>query len=432
MSTETQNGRSSKELALATAVAGPGRIGQGTAVEQSRAVAQVQAMVVVAQQFPRDMQKAIRMMRESCRYPQLAKRAFYKFPRGGTSVQGETVYLMRELLRIWGNAECGVVEMRSDYEAGESEMLSYAWDLETNSRVSKTFVVKHTRDVDGGTAPLTQGRDIYENNANHAARRERECIKSILPPWFVDEAKELCLKTLQDGGGVPLDKRIANLAAHYAQDGITMDDLERKVGRPHTKWTPVDAANIEITLTSLRNGETTRDLEFPKTDDQTPDAIAGKGENAVTAKPALPATPATGAPEGGDGEPEGKPAVPGVGTVTEQTDVEGEDLPGPGSTPSAAAGEETEGEGDAPPKAGGPKARQAQISAITTLLKDNGVEDNRTLQLAIVGILLNTPLPAFSDLSADEATYVFNRIPSLVKDGLFETTVQRARQEAGV
>ncbi|EOD66866.1 hypothetical protein [Amycolatopsis vancoresmycina] len=260
----TSNGR---EMTLAAAAAAPDRLGQATAVEQSRAIAEVQGAIVVAQQCPRDVQGAIASMRESARQRELAKRAFFKFPRGGSSVQGASVYLARELARCWGNIQYGVSELRRDDVHGQSEMQAYAWDVQTNSRVVTTFVVPHMRDravENGGPQKLTDMRDIYENNANAGARRVRECIFSILPPWFVEEAKKICMKTLEDGGGVPLAQRVANLTAHYAQDSITLDDLEKKVGRPNPKWTHVDLAQLEITLTSLRNGETTRELQLPR------------------------------------------------------------------------------------------------------------------------------------------------------------------------
>ena len=52
----------STALEHARPVASPSRIGQGTAVEQSRAIAEVQAQVIVAQQMPRDIPRANREM----------------------------------------------------------------------------------------------------------------------------------------------------------------------------------------------------------------------------------------------------------------------------------------------------------------------------------------------------------------------------------
>src|SRR5690606_30100368 len=149
----------------------PERIGQGTAVEQSRAAAEVQAAVVVAQQCPRNVPAAIAEMEQVCTQRTMAERAFYSFPRSGSTVSGPTVHLARELARCWGNVQYGLIEMRRDDAYGESEMQAYAWDVQKNNRVSNTFIVPHRRDTRNGTQKLTDMRDIYENNANQGARR---------------------------------------------------------------------------------------------------------------------------------------------------------------------------------------------------------------------------------------------------------------------
>ena len=60
----------------------PTRVGQATAIEQSRAVAEVYAAVMVARQVPRHTQTALRAMEEACKTPELAAKAFYSYPRG--------------------------------------------------------------------------------------------------------------------------------------------------------------------------------------------------------------------------------------------------------------------------------------------------------------------------------------------------------------
>src|SRR5262249_16348529 len=99
---------------------------QATHVEQSRAVAEVQAMVVVAQKAPRDEARALSAVQETCRQLSVAERAFFKFPRGGSTVSGESVHLARELARCWGNVVYGVKELSRDDNAAHSEMLAYA------------------------------------------------------------------------------------------------------------------------------------------------------------------------------------------------------------------------------------------------------------------------------------------------------------------
>lgn len=252
--------RTTNEIALPSAR----HIGQATAIEQSRAAAEVHAAVLVAQQVPRDVQAAIAQMRDSCRITSLAERAFFRYNRGGSQVSGPSVHLARELARCWGNIQYGVAELRRDDAAGESEMQAYAWDVQTNARTATIFIVPHKRDTKkDGAKPLTELRDIYENNANQAARRVRECIFAVLPPWYTEEAKDLCNKTLAEGGQVPIEQRRAEVIKNFADLGVTEDDLVRKLDRPPAKWTAHDLAQLWVIGKSIQRGEVTRDDEFP-------------------------------------------------------------------------------------------------------------------------------------------------------------------------
>lgn len=255
------NGKQQVEQAN-PALPAPGRVGQGTAVEQTRAAAEVLAAVQVAQQMPRSIQAAVSQMRESCKQKQLADRAFYSYRRGGQTVTGPSIHLARELARCWGNVQYGLVELRRDDDYAQSEMQAFAWDVQTNTRNSSTFIVPHKRDTQSGPKVLTDGRDIYENNANNGARRVREAIFAVLPPWLVEEAKTLCYATLENGGGVPLAKRIANAIEKFGDIGISLDQLETKVGRSSNRWTEHDAAQLGITYTSIQRGELRADEEF--------------------------------------------------------------------------------------------------------------------------------------------------------------------------
>lgn len=249
------------------AVPTPGFLGQATAIEQSRAVAEVQAAIVVAQQCPRDIQQALATMRDSCKQTRLAERAFYRYARAGSTISGASVHLARELARCWGNVQYGIAELRRDDAAGISEMQAYAWDVQTNTRSAQIFIVPHKRDkkIDGkpGTVPLVDMRDVYENNANNGARRLRAAIFSILPPWFVEEAEELCNRTLTDGGGKPLPQRIADAVKAFDGLGISADRIEQKLGKQSARWTDFDVAQLQVVFRSLQRGEVTADEEFP-------------------------------------------------------------------------------------------------------------------------------------------------------------------------
>lgn len=277
-------------------------ISQGTAIEQSRAVAEVQAMVIVAQERPRDLDRAVREMRRAVPHIARADKAFYSYPRGRETVTGATVYLARELARSFGNMTHGIVELRRDDARGLSEMQAYAWDLEANSRVAQTFIVPHIRRSGGRSTPLVDPRDIYETTANNGARRVREAIFAVLPAWYRDEAISLARATLEGGDGIPLEERRATAVDSFAKADIGRAVLERKIGRRVDEWTEADVTDLGILFQSLRRREITREEAFGEG--------AGAGGVAVTADEIsagrqdtpteAPPEEESGAEEGGD------------------------------------------------------------------------------------------------------------------------------------
>ncbi len=280
----------------------PTRLGQGTAVEMTRAAAEVAAAVQAARQCPRNINMAVAEMENSCKQLGMAQRAFYAFPRAKQTVRGPTIHLARELARIWGNLDYGIAELRRD-DGFQSEMKASAWDMQTNTRSSSIFIVPHKRDTKEGVVVLTDMRDIYENNTNNASRRVREAIFALLPPWFKDQAIELCNQTLKAGASGPLfHERVANMVTHFRAMGVTELRLETKTGRARDAWTPDDVAELGIVFASIQRGELTVDEAFPP-ERVTIEEIVGQAQPAAPASPAPAAQPPAAEPGAGDAPP---------------------------------------------------------------------------------------------------------------------------------
>lgn len=244
-------------------------------VEQARAIAEVQAAVVVAQNVPRDPRKAAAEMQDACSRLAMAERAFYSMPRGkGPNVVGPTVHLARELARIFGNIQYGVHEIRRDDDAGMSEVQAFAWDVETNVRSTRTFQVPHQRMAKGKRQPLTDLGDVYLNNQNVGARAVRECIFTVLPAWFTDEAQDTCNRTLREGDGPPLSERINGMLAAFGEYDVDQRQLEERLGRPVDAWEAGDVAQAGVLYRSIQRGETRVVDEFPPPDQRvTPEEL---------------------------------------------------------------------------------------------------------------------------------------------------------------
>lgn len=84
----------------------------------------------------------------------------------------------------------------------------------------------------------------------------------VLPDYFVEEAAENCRRTLDGGGDTPLPQRIANCISGFDQIGVTVAQLEDKIGRPAAEWAGSDVSELGVSFTSIMNGELSKDEEF--------------------------------------------------------------------------------------------------------------------------------------------------------------------------
>jgi hypothetical protein len=258
------------------------QVSQATTVEQSRAVAEVEAAVIVAQRVPRDIQRAEAELRDACSRLRMAEQAFYQVPSRGT---GPSVHLMREAARIWGNIEHGSHELARDDNRGESEVQSFAWDKQTNTRTSRTFIAPHARMKEGRRQALTDLGDITNNNNNAAARAVRECISNVLPRWFTELAQDLCRATLEHGEGKPLPERIEQMVLAFGQIGIAQTQMELKLGRRRGQWDAGDVAQMSIAYTSITRDNIDKTEVFPSvTSVSAADIVAGGEKPRARAK----------------------------------------------------------------------------------------------------------------------------------------------------
>ena len=199
-----------------------------SSAEESRAIQEVQAMLIMAKREPRDETKAYNNIIQACKRLRLAQTAMYSYPRGGQQVTGASIRLAETLAQYWGNLDFGIVELSQ--KDGVSEVMSYAWDLQSNTRQIKKFHVNHSRysKLKGNTR-LTDPRDIYEMIANQGARRLRACILGVIPGDIIETAILECEKTLSGDNKEPLSDKIKRCVAQFAEIGVTQEMIEKKL-----------------------------------------------------------------------------------------------------------------------------------------------------------------------------------------------------------
>lgn len=240
----------------------PAKNNASTSVEESRAIQEVQAMVIMAKRDPRDETKAYNKIIQACKRPSLAQSAMYSYPRGGQQVTGASIRMAETLAKYWGNMDFGIVELSQ--KDGVSEVMSYAWDLESNTRQVKKFHVAHSRySKSKGNTRLTDPRDIYEMIANQGARRLRACILGVLPGDIIESAIMECEKTLRGDNKEPLSDKIKRCVAQFAEIGVTQAMLEKKLGHKMDATNVHELVSLGKIFNSIRDNMSSIKDNFP-------------------------------------------------------------------------------------------------------------------------------------------------------------------------
>ena len=303
-------------------------------VEQQRAVAEVQARMIIARSNPRNPIRSVESILNECTRPTLAAQALYQYSRGGSSISGPSIKLAETMARHWGNIASGIKEVSR--AAGYSECVAYAWDLETGFYDERQFQVKHWRDTKGGGYLLTDERDIYELIANMGQRRKRAVLLTVIPGDVQDAAVEACEATLSATADTSPDA-LRKMVGAFGAWGVTQAQIEKRCQCRLEAIRPAQVVMLSKIYASLRD-EMSKPADW--FEDVPPGADAGAAQQQKPAddKPATEQKPAqTRAPRQPKPSPESKPAAGTPPTQEEPPPPAGEHDAGTGTAPPPAA-----------------------------------------------------------------------------------------------
>ena len=222
------------------------------AIEQERAVQEVQASLVIAKRFPRNHIEAMDRILQTCTRESLANSALYSYSRGGSELTGPSIRLAEALAQNWGNIQFGVREL--EQRAGLSVVEAFAWDVETNTRQVKTFSVPHVRDTRNGKKIITDARDVYEIVANQGARRLRACILGVIPGDVTEAAVRQCELTQQSSVDTSPENIKKLLSTFLTEFGVTQGQIEKRIQRRMESIRPAQFLQLRNTYQSLKDG----------------------------------------------------------------------------------------------------------------------------------------------------------------------------------
>lgn len=219
--------------------------------DQQRAIAEVQAAMMIARMNPRDERKAMDRILMAFSRPTLAEKAEYSYSRGGQDIAGPSIRSAEAIAQLWGNMQFGIRELSQ--HGGESEVEAYAWDVENNTRREMKFRVPHIRHTRQGAKRLEDPRDVYELVANNGSRRLRACILAVVPGDVIEAAMKQADTTLRTKADVT-PERLQSLLEKFAEFGVSKAMLEKRIQRNIDAMTPALLVGLGKVYNSLKDG----------------------------------------------------------------------------------------------------------------------------------------------------------------------------------
>ena len=219
--------------------------------EQQRAVAEVQARMIIARANPRDPVRCVDLILRDCTRPSLAEAALYQYSRGGSSISGPSIRMAEAIAQRWGNIASGIKEISR--ANGYSECVAYAWDLESGFYDERQFQVRHWRDTKGGGYALTDERDVYELIANLGQRRKRAVLLTVIPGDVVEAAVQQCEETLHVSADTS-PEALARIATAFETFGVTRTQIEKRCQCRLEAIRPAQVVQLRKIFASLKDG----------------------------------------------------------------------------------------------------------------------------------------------------------------------------------
>lgn len=236
-----------------------------------RAVHEVQGAIIVARRFPRNEDQAYQSLMKSCQRSSFAEKVEYSYPRGKKKneqtgqwedniISGPSVYLSREMIRLWGNAQVGTEIIRDDEDS--RHIRSFCWDVETNFRKFAESTFRKLVQRKNSVTKLTEWvrpdeRDLRELSNKQSAITERNSTLQVLPFDYVEDARAAARETLTKGAAQDPEGTRKRLLTAFGGMNVTADQLEEYLGHPVAQCSPTTLVELRKLYTALNEGQTT-------------------------------------------------------------------------------------------------------------------------------------------------------------------------------
>lgn len=244
-----------------------------TTAMAAQAKAAVEARFILALQRPRDIDTVRVKLLNECKRPGFAQVARYSKPVGGQRIEGASIRFAEAALRLMGNV---LPEMSVIYDDAQKRIVRVSvTDLETNLTYSSDVSVEKTverANLKEGQIPLgsrknSYGKTVYllpateddianKVNANVSKALRGHALR-ILPGDILEEAMELCIKTLSSEAAADPDRERKKIADAFAALRVMPTHLAEYLGHSIDQCAPAELVELRALYQAIKDGETT-------------------------------------------------------------------------------------------------------------------------------------------------------------------------------
>jgi len=267
----------------------------------AEARAQVEAGFIMAIKYPRkDLQARSRIL-ETCKNLEFAKKAIYRKPMGGTTVEGASIRLAEEAARQWKNLK---IQMATIYDDDQKKIIRVmVLDLEANLSYDKAITIEKTVERKNGTGRIILGErlnshsqrifivkatedEMFTKESSAASKAIRNGILRCIPEHILSEAKSTCYATMKAQADSDPQGVIRQICDSFTKYRIYPANLEEYLGHSLDVVTGGEVTDLQAAYNTIKDGESTwaEIMEMKKAEDAEvkKEPEKGKIEDALT------------------------------------------------------------------------------------------------------------------------------------------------------
>ena len=250
------------------------------AAVSAAAKAQVEARLIIARRFPRDLDEVRQKILKDCRRPLFADGAEYKRPIGGEQKKGPSIRFMESAAMAFGNIDIQTPVLYDDDKKRQVRVV--ATDLESNTAYSQDFTfdktverkflkkgqkaIKQRRNSNDEILYIVEATDdeVFIKQNALASKIVRNLIKRLIPSDLIDEGIATARATLRDHDKADPDASRKRIADSFDSIGVPIKELKELLGHDLAGASPVELENLRSIYAQIRDGDLTWDEVLTK------------------------------------------------------------------------------------------------------------------------------------------------------------------------